>query len=204
MQPEIAKIEPRIKEIVYGVMESIRATKAAIYLLDGDAGFALITSYGFGDALAKVLPHDHPLPDRLTMRRAPFFVNSIAEEPRFSEMLFHTSTQRMLACPIYSRGRLVGFLDMRDKAGKVPFDAQDVAKAQKIVESILEVFAENQLYGQQSVQVEGDRDEGPSIQVTRTIETARALLARQVTAPVLRERTITAREMDAVGLILPS
>lgn len=205
MQPEIAKLEPRLKEILYGVMESIRATKASIYLLDGDAGFSLITSYGFsGDSIAKQLPFNHPLADRLAMRRAPFFVNALAEEPRFSEMLFHTGTERMLASPIYSRGRLAGFIDMRDKAAKQPFDAQDVAVSQKVVDSILELFAENQLFGQQSVQVEGDRGEAPSVQITRTVETARTFVSRQMSASALRERSLAEPEMESVSLLLPS
>ncbi len=202
MQPEIAKLEPRLKEILYGAMETIRPTKAAIYLLDGDAGFSLVTSYGFTDSLAKQVPFNHPLPDRLAMRRAPFFVNSLAEEPRFSEMLFHTATERMLATPIYSRGRLAGFLDMRDKAGRQPFDAQDAGKAQKLVDSILELFAENQLFGQQSVQVEAERGETASVQITRAVETARAVLARQMRTPLLNERTLAEPEMEAVAVAL--
>jgi putative nucleotidyltransferase with HDIG domain len=204
VQPEIEKLEPRLKELLYGVMESIRATKAAIYLLDGDTAYSLMTSYGFGDGLAKQLPLTHPLPDRLAMRRAPFFVNSLAEEPRFSELLFHTGSERMLATPIHSRGRLVGFIDMRDKAGKQPFDPQDVAKGQKIVESILELFAENQLFGQQSLHVEGGGGEAPSVQITRTIETARNLVGRAMSTPALRERSLTELEMEAVALLLPS
>ena len=204
MQPEIAKLEPRLKEILYGVMESIRATKAAIYLLDGDAGYALMTSYGFSDGIARVVSPANPLPDRLVMRRAPFFVNSIGEEPRFSEMLFHTGSERMLATPIYSRGRLAGFIDMRDKAAKQPFDAQDVGKAQKIVESILELFAENQLFGQQSVQVDGEKSEAPSIQIMRTVETARNVVGRILGTPALREKVLTEPEMEAVATILPT
>ncbi|HSN69267.1 MAG TPA: HD domain-containing phosphohydrolase [Thermoanaerobaculia bacterium] len=204
MQPEIAKLEPRLKEILYGVMESIRATKAAIYLLDGDAGYSLVTSYGFGEGLPRQLPFTHPLPDRLAMRRAPFFVNTIAEEPRFSEMLFHAKSERMLATPVYSRGRLAGFVDMRDKAAKQPFDADDVAKGMKIVDTILELFAENQLFGQQSLHVEGDKVEAPSIQITRTVETARTLVGRAMSTPSLRERTLTEPEMDAVAVLLPS
>ncbi len=204
MQPEIAKLEPRLKELLYGVMETIRATKAAIYLLDGDTGFSLINSYGFSDALPKQVPTTHPVPDRLAMRRAPFFVNAVGEEPRFSEMLFHTSSERLLGMPIYSRGRLAGFIDMRDKAGKQPFEPQDVEKAQKIVDSILELFAENQLFGQQSIHVNGDRGDAPSVQITRTVETARNLLARQMGTPLLRERTLSEPEMDAVAVLLPS
>lgn len=209
MQPEVVQLQPRLKEVLYGCMETIRATKAALYLLDGDTGFALISHYGFGDSLRKVIPPGDPMPDRLLMRRAPFFVNGLNEEPRFSEMMFAAGTDRLLAAPIYSRGRLVGILDLRDKPGKIPFNTEDIAEVQKLVDRYLEIFAEKQIYGQQSVQVTiaGDRSaaaEMAASNLARTIELARTIVDRQLGASSLAPRHLTEAEMTSVGLLLPS
>ena len=202
MQPELDQIRPRLKEILYGCMETIRPTKAALYLLDGD-GFSVATSYGFNEGLRKAISATDPLPDRLTMRRGAFFVNALAEEPRFSEILYQASTERMLGAPIYSKGRLIGFLDLRDKAAKQPFEAADVEKAQRVIDQIMELFAQHQLFGQQSMQV-SDKTEGPPAAVVRTIELARAAVARQIGSSAMRARTLTEAEMAAAATILPS
>lgn len=207
MQPEIEQLQPRFKEIVFGCMESIRATKAALYLLDGETGYVLITSYGFSDSIRKTIPPSDPLADRLVMRRAPFFVNGLNDEPRFAEMLFAAGTDRLLAAPVYSRGRLAGILDLRDKPGKQPFDTNDLALAQKIVEQLLGLFAEKQLYGQQSMQLGsgGDRDsEIAASNILRTIELAKTVVARSLGSSSLTSRTLSEPEMASVALLLPS
>lgn len=210
MEPEVLELEPRLKEILYGCMETIHATKAALYLLDGDTGYALTTSYGFSDSIRKIIAPGDPLPDRLLMRRAPFFVNGLNEEPRFSEILFAAGTDRLLAAPIYSRGRLVGFLDLRDKAGKQPFTTSDITESQKLVERYLEVFAEKQIYGQQSVHIAmtaGDRSpaaEMAASNLVRTIELARTVVERQHGPGFPAPHHLTEPEMLSVALLLPS
>lgn len=205
MQPEIEQLKPRFKEVLYRCMEEIRATKAALYLLDENA-FVLMTHYGFSDAIRKSIPPTDPLPDRLLMRRVPFFVNALMDEPRFSEMLFSAGTERLLAAPIYSRGRLAGFIDMRDKAAKQPFDASDLAQAQKIVEQYLELFAEKQLYGQQSIQVVSSPEKGSELlaaNVARLVETSRTIVSRQLSGPGALTRDLSEPEMTSIGLSLP-
>ncbi|HVR43486.1 MAG TPA: HD domain-containing phosphohydrolase [Thermoanaerobaculia bacterium] len=207
MQPEVEKLEPRLKEILYGCMETIRATKAALYLLDSDGSYSLLTHYGFQDSLRKsILPAD-PLPDRLIMRRAPFFVNGLNEEPRFSEILYAAGTDRLLAAPIYSRGRLAGFIDLRDKPGRQPFDVKDIEESQKLVEQYLDLFAKNQLYGQQSIQVAHSADKAAEIQaanIAKMVELARTVVGRQLTSESRRTPTLTEAEMASVALILPT
>ncbi|MGH9459332.1 MAG: GAF and HD-GYP domain-containing protein [Thermoanaerobaculia bacterium] len=205
MQPEVERLEPRFKEILYGAMESIRATKAALYLLDGDSGFSLLTGYGFSPALRKTLPPTHPLPDRLLLRRSPFVVNNVADEPRFSETLLETGTERLLAYPVHVHGRLVAVIDLRDKASKEPFAPDDVTKAKKLAEQILAVFAEHQLYGQESLQIAGGeaRGERPAPQVARTVELARSAVARHLADAHLRTRTLSSSEMGAIASLLP-
>ena len=62
-------------------------------------------------------------------------------------MLFRQGTDRLLATPLFSRGRLVGFIDMRDKAGKKPFDTPDVEAAKKIADEVLALLGSKNLFG---------------------------------------------------------
>src|SRR5205814_1181555 len=62
-------------------------------------------------------------------------------------MLFRQGTDRLLVTPLFSRGRLVGFLDMRDKAAKKPFDVPDLEAARRIADQVLEVLSARNLFG---------------------------------------------------------
>jgi len=81
------------------------------------------------------------------VKRTPFFINGLGADQRLAEILFSQGNDRMLAAPLFSRGRLIGFIDMRDKAGKKPFAAPDVDAAKKIADQMLGVLAANKLFG---------------------------------------------------------
>lgn len=153
MQQEIAQLEPRLKEILYRCMEDIQATKAALYLSTEPQHFHLVTQYGFRELPSADIGAKDDVIDKLLTRRAPFFVNSLTDDPLFSERMFKAQTTRMLLAPIYSRGKLVGFLDLRDKAGKRPFEASDASGAQTIAEQFVELFAQKNLFGQRTVSI---------------------------------------------------
>src|ERR1051325_2346874 len=115
MLSEIKSLEPQLKQILFGCMEHVQATKGG-----------------------------------------PFFINGVASDQRFSEMLFRQGTDRLLATPIYSRGRMVGFIDMRDKAGKKPFDHPDVEAAKQIANDVLTLLGAKNLFGVAPIPVEPD------------------------------------------------
>lgn len=151
MLAELKTIEPQLKQILYGCVEHVQATKAALYLSAShdlnEKRYELVTSYQYNAADRKVVTANDDLVDRLAVKRSPFFINGLAADQRLAEMLFSQGTDRILAAPLYSRGRLVGFIDMRDKAGKKPFAATDVEAAKKIADQMLGVLAANKLFG---------------------------------------------------------
>ncbi len=147
MHPEVEELRPKLKEILYDCAVEIRATKAALYLFDGTTRFELVTEYGFRGAVRATADANDPLIDRCGRGRTPFFVNGLVAEPRLSELLYASSTDRLLAAPLYSRGKLIGIIDMRDKAAKAPFEAADVPKAQRIAERIVEVVSDKPIFG---------------------------------------------------------
>jgi hypothetical protein len=147
VHPEVEALRPKLKEVLYDCAVEIRATKAALYLFDGSSRFELVTQFGFKNGLREAADFNDPLVDRCGRGRNAFFVNGVAAEPRFSELLFESSTDRLLAAPLYARGKLIGIIDMRDKAGKHPFEKDDVAKAQHIADRMAELLADKPIFG---------------------------------------------------------
>ncbi|HEV2718784.1 MAG TPA: GAF domain-containing protein, partial [Thermoanaerobaculia bacterium] len=146
MHPEVAELQSKLKEILYDAAVEIRATKAALYLYDGNGRYELITEYGFRGTIRQLADRTDPIIDRCGRGRNAFFINGLAAEPRFSEVMYESGTERLLAAPIYLRGQLVGVIDMRDKAGKQSFDGTDVPKALKIADRVAELFANKNVF----------------------------------------------------------
>lgn len=140
VHPDIAELQGKLKEILYDCAIDVRATKAALYLSDGNGRFEMITEYGFRGAAKPLLDRNDPIIDRCGRGRTAFFLNGIGVEPRFAERLYESGSDRLLAAPVYQRGQLVGVIDARDKAGKSPFENADLPKAQRISDRIAELF----------------------------------------------------------------
>jgi HD-GYP domain-containing protein (c-di-GMP phosphodiesterase class II) len=151
VHPEVQELQTKLKEILYDCAVEIRATKAALYLLTNDARFELITEYGFRGVVRPLADRTDPVVDRCGRGRTPFFINGLNTEPRFSHVMFESASDRLLGAPIYLRGNMVGFIDMRDKAAKAPFEAADLPRAQKIAERIAEQFANRNVFNQRFI-----------------------------------------------------
>jgi hypothetical protein len=148
VHPDVEEIRPKLKEILYDCAVEIRATKAALYLYEGSTNrFELVTEYGFKVPIRQSADVKDPIVDRCGRGRTPFFINGLTAEPRFSEIMYEAQTERLLVAPIYMRGSLVGIVDMRDRAGKAPFEQSDTQKAQKIADRIAEMFATKNVFG---------------------------------------------------------
>jgi len=237
MLAELKTIEPQLKQILYGCVEHVQATKAALYLSVShdlnEKRYELVTSYQYNAADRKVVTANDDLVDRLAVKRSPFFINGLATDQRLAEMLFRQGNDRILAAPLFSRGRLIGFIDMRDKAGKKPFAATDVDAARKIADQMLSVLAANKLFGVGPVTLV-DEPMPPrvttagalpnvvlptaaapqpaakpgqlfSAEAMHVVEAARQYLSkRQHATPQTGKRTLTDSDIDVVRLLLPS
>ena len=152
MHPEIDELRPRLKEILYDCAVDIRATKAALYILDSSVRkFELVADFGFRSGIRPWAGYNDPLVDRCSRGRSPFFVNSVATEPKLSDMMFEAASERLLGVPIFSRGQMVGFIDIRDKQGKQPFEQPDALKAQSIGDRVLSLLTSKNLWNQRFV-----------------------------------------------------
>lgn len=228
MLTEVRALEPELKEILYGCVEHVQATKAALYLSTSidlnDKKFEIATSYQFHDAARKAIDASDDLIDRLAVKRSAFFVNGLGSDMRLSEMLFRQGTDRMLVAPLMARGRLVGFIDMRDKAGRKPFEPRDLELAQKIADRVCELLGTHRLFGLERIplaevnepaqivtsgetvaaaQAPREAHHVLSPEAVRTIQIAReALTRRQVTQE--HRRVLTEADFEVVRLLLPA
>ncbi len=167
MHPDVEELRPKLKEILYDCAVEIRATKAALYLYDGPANrFELVTEFGFKVPIRQSADVNDPIVDRCGRGRTPFFINGLAAEPRFSEIMYESQTERLLVAPVYMRGSLVGLIDMRDKAAKQPFEQSDTLKAQRIADGFAELFANKDLFGLRFITISGAE---ASTEITRTL-----------------------------------
>jgi putative nucleotidyltransferase with HDIG domain len=203
---ELVELEPKLKEILYNCLEQIRATKAALYVSSGEGVYTLVAQYGFRDNARKVVSANDDIVDRLLIKRAPYFVNGLATDPKFSEILYEADTTRLLVAPIYSRGKLHGFLDLRDKAAQQPFVQADSENAQKIAEQFLDFFTEQRMFGFQPVQAPAKAPEEPKeLESTalRCVEEARARVDRGGLRAPVQPRLLTDAQVEAGAAVLP-
>src|ERR1051326_7119409 len=183
---EARLIEPELKRALYQCLERIHATKAALYLSTKYAGrdaFELLTSYGWGAPPARpALDERNPIVARLGASRAPLVVNSPAADQRVAELLFEQGCERVLAVAIFGRERLVGIIDLRDKAAKKPFDSADVAAADSVRAEIEKLLAAKSLYGLGGTTIVDapKRPRGPSAKYSAVMRAEAALLPETV------------------------
>jgi hypothetical protein len=115
------------------VAQKWHPAKAAFYTLDpGVAVFRLKSQFGFtrGDRIAERLGRNEPLVNQIYEHREPTFMNNVNQAGRLADAMIQATSTRMLVAPLYLDGRIMGFVDIRDKANRVPFsheDAQEIA-----------------------------------------------------------------------------
>ena len=231
---EVRPLEPELKRALYSAYELAAATKAALYLAESYANerYELVTSYAFNPADRRIVDGKDPLVQRLNVSHSPIVVNALSEDERIAEVLFRHNNERLLAVPIFGRGRrMVGFIDLRDKAGRKNFDASDVAAAEKIARDILKVLASKNLYGVGRVALvdmpkraksnsgvwssprlpiarkpEGERPSAATVS-TRALEVIRRAHERMTHRDLAidrRRRMLTAPEFERVRVLLPA
>ncbi len=220
---EVKALEGQLKQILYGCVEHVQATKAALYLSAShdlnEKRFELVTSYSFSDATRRLVNATDDLVDRLAVKRNAFFVNGLGADLRFSEMLFRQGTDRLLVAPLFGQGRLLGFIDMRDKAGKKPFASPDLDAARKIAEQVVDLLSSRNVFGLAPIPLaEPDRPTRSSQQLlildnrydlsapaVRAIEAAREMMSKRQLAPTATgKRVLTESDLEVVRLLLPA
>lgn len=229
MIAELKSIEAQLKQVLYGCVEHVQATKAALYLPASndlnEKRYELVTHYQYNPADRKVVTANDDLVDRLAVKRSPFFVNGLAADQRLAEMLFRQGNDRILAAPLFARGRLIGFIDMRDKAGRKPFETPDVKAAQKIADDMIGVLAKNHLFGLAPLAL-SEREQSTLVSVSaprpaatpaqplangvftqdaqQAIDAARQFMARRQLTRETASRVLNESDLEPVRVVLPA
>jgi len=142
--------ERGLKELLYRCLEELGATKAALYLASSQSGFELVVQYGFGkrDALAAEIKVGNPLWDWLRRHRTqPAFLNDAREDRSLGPILEAAGTARLLTIPLTLADRLIGLVDVRDKARKAHFTHNDASAARAIGKALEELVGSLGVYG---------------------------------------------------------
>lgn len=231
MLAEVKALETQLKEILYGCVEHVQATKAALYLSASHdlshRRYEIVTSYRYHTLDRQVLESNDDLVDTLAVKRGPFFVNGLKEDRRFAEILFREGAERLLAAPLFARGRLVGFLDLRDKAAKKPFETSDLEAAGRISEALLQLLTSKQLYGLAPITLsEAPRERAATLpgvpiapepritlregevfstEAAHAVHSARSYMSkRQHVATAAVRRILSAGDLEVIRLLLPA
>src|SRR5258708_10501825 len=95
--------EKPYKEILYLLLETVRATKAAFYLMEPGGGFSLVTQYGFSraDRLPERVARTDALAQAVFDGREPAFQNHIEAAGKLAELMEAASSTRILTAPLY-------------------------------------------------------------------------------------------------------
>ncbi|MGA7615229.1 MAG: HD domain-containing phosphohydrolase [Thermoanaerobaculia bacterium] len=142
MADRAAETEERLSEILNLFSRKIGSTKGALYATPGGKDpYELVTWYGFASTPRRQVSRSDLIVNRLNTRRSAFWVNGASSDPRLYELLFHSGTDSILVVPIYLQNQLVGFFDLRDKAGGEPFGNSDLPHAREIIEQILPLLS---------------------------------------------------------------
>lgn len=175
----LRQLEPRLKKILYKCLETIRASKAALYLSTAGKPYELVTQYGFRNGVVRKIVGNHPIPARLILTKSPFFVNGIQTDPRFAEILYESNSEMILATPLFAKGQLIGFIDMRDKSGSKPFGSEDIEQSGEIVQAFFELFAAERLFGLRSPTATEEAAK-PRTDLKQIVETAQQVVNRNI------------------------
>ncbi len=128
LAPEEEKYYQDFLAVLY---QKWKPSKAAFYTLDpGGAIFRLKAQFGFtrADRLADRLGRNEPLVNQIYEHREPTFVNHVNQAGRLADAMIQATTTRIMVAPLYLDGRIMGLVDVRDKANRHPFTHDDAVE----------------------------------------------------------------------------
>jgi hypothetical protein len=137
LAPEEAKY---YQDFLSVLAQKWQPAKAAFYTLDrGGASFRLKAQLGFsrGDHLSEHLGRNEAIVNQVYEHREPTFVNNPNQAGKLADAMIQATTTRMLVAPLFLDGRIMGLVDVRDKAGRLPFTHDDVLE----IADLLRLFA---------------------------------------------------------------
>jgi putative nucleotidyltransferase with HDIG domain len=126
----LAPVEEKYYQDFLAVLsQKWRPSKAAFYTLDpAESVFRLKAQFGFTrtDRLAERLGRNDTVVNYVYERREATFLNNVNAAGKLADLMVQATSTRMLLAPLYLDGRIMGFVDVREKAGRLGFTKDDV------------------------------------------------------------------------------
>jgi hypothetical protein len=125
-------LEQRCRDLVASLREAVGATRARLYTMDPAGAYRLTVALGFGrrDSPEETLQPSGPLLEWVRYHRQPVLANSLEQGGPLSALMEKERVARMLAAPVFDGSRLVGVLELRDRASGEPFTPGDLGQVQ--------------------------------------------------------------------------
>jgi putative nucleotidyltransferase with HDIG domain len=128
----LAPVEEKYYQDFLAVLsQKWRPSKAAFYTLDpAQSVFRLKAQFGFSrsDRLAERLGRNDTMVNFIYEHREPTFINDVNAAGKLTDPMVQATSTRMLIAPLYLDGRIMGLIDVREKAGRALFTREDVAE----------------------------------------------------------------------------
>lgn len=190
----------RFDEVLARSESAVDATKAALYLSIAGEPYELVTWYGFREPPRPQIAGNDLVVERLITRKSAYWVNGATSDKRFYDVIHHAGTDSLLVVPIRAKRQLVGFIDYRDKSDRKPFANDDLPNAKEIVDEIVGLFAEFEMYNLKEADAPTKNGELSPAQATqRVVEAAKQIAERELAVVRPEAHTLTEPEIDAVA-----
>jgi HD domain len=183
-----------------------RPAKAAFYTLDPASGtFRLKAQFGFGrtDHLAERLGRNDTLVNHIYEHREPTFVNNVNQAGKLMDVMVQATSTRMLLAPLYLDGRIMGLVDVREKAGRQGFSQDDVLEISDLLRRfaielrrIADARSGGVMFGEPAPQVERQLDRMPAVAGPPPERTSGFSTAQLSTSGIFRRPVTVATESD--------
>ena len=128
----LAPVEEKYYQDFLAVLsQKWRPSKAAFYTLDpAQSVFCLKAQFGFTrtDHLAERLGRNDTVVNYVYEHREPTFLNNVNKAGKLTDLMVQATSTRMLLAPLYLDGRIMGLVDVREKAGRLGFTQDDIVE----------------------------------------------------------------------------
>jgi HD domain len=128
----LAPVEEKYYQDFLAVLsQKWRPSKAAFYTLDpAQSAFRLKAQFGFTrtDRLAERLGRNDTVVNYIYEHREPTFLNNVNAAGKLTDLMVQATSTRMLLAPLYLDGRIMGLVDVREKAGRPAFTQDDIVE----------------------------------------------------------------------------
>ena len=191
-----------------------RPAKAAFYTLDPASDtFRLKSQFGFSrtDHLPERLGRNDAVVNHLYEHREPTFINNVNLAGKLMDVMVQATSMRLLLAPLYLDGRIMGLVDVREKAGRQGFSQDDVLEISDLLRRfaielrrIADARSESMIFSEAAPQIERPVDRQPTVTAPPPLERTSGFSTAQLSTSGIHRRSAASVADPEVDVTLPS